>query len=63
MSILIDIKSEEDWNKHSASLPPTTLQIIYFKAEWAAPVSFSMDTYQIIDASPSTCSPVMSRAI
>lgn len=37
MSILTDLKSEEDWNKHSASLPSTTLQIIYFKAEWAAP--------------------------
>jgi len=37
MSTLIEVKSEEDWNKHSASLPPTTLQIIYFKAEWAAP--------------------------
>ncbi|PMD56347.1 monothiol glutaredoxin-like protein-3 [Hyaloscypha bicolor E] len=37
MSILTELKSEEDWNKHSASLPSTTLQIIYFKAEWAAP--------------------------
>jgi len=37
MSTLIEVKSEEEWNKHSASLPPTTLQIIYFKAEWAAP--------------------------
>jgi hypothetical protein len=43
MSTLIEIKSEEDWNKHSTSLPPTTLQIIYFKAEWAAPVSFSLN--------------------
>ncbi|KAH8781929.1 thioredoxin-like protein [Hyaloscypha finlandica] len=37
MSTLTELKSEEDWNKHSASLPSTTLQIIYFKAEWAAP--------------------------
>ncbi|KAE9372044.1 monothiol glutaredoxin-like protein-3 [Stipitochalara longipes BDJ] len=37
MSTLTEIKSEEDWNKHSASLPSTTLQIIYFKADWAAP--------------------------
>jgi len=37
MSTLVEIKSEDAFNKHSASLPPTTLQIIYFKAEWAAP--------------------------
>lgn len=37
MSTLIEVKSEEAWDKHSASLPSTTLQIIYFKAEWAAP--------------------------
>jgi len=37
MSTLIEVKSEEDWIKHSTSLPPNTLQIIYFKAEWAAP--------------------------
>jgi Grx4 family monothiol glutaredoxin len=43
MSTLTELKSEEDWNKHSASLPSTTLQIIYFKAEWAAPVSSASD--------------------
>lgn len=37
MSTLLEIKSEEEWKEHSASLPPTTLQIIYFKAEWAQP--------------------------
>jgi len=37
MSTLMEIKSEEDWNKHAASLPPTTLQIISFHAPWAAP--------------------------
>lgn len=37
MSTLLEIKSEDAFNKHSTSLPPTTLQIIYFKAEWAAP--------------------------
>lgn len=41
MSTLLEIKSEEEWNKHSGSLPPNTLQIIYFKAEWAAPVCLS----------------------
>ena len=39
MSTLLEIKSEEEWKEHSVSLPPTTLQIIYFKAEWAQPVS------------------------
>src|ERR1700710_1930163 len=37
MSSLIDIATEEEWNKHAASLPPTTLQIINFHAPWAAP--------------------------
>jgi thioredoxin-like negative regulator of GroEL len=37
MSTLIEIKTEEDWNKHAASLPPTTLQVISFHAPWAAP--------------------------
>ncbi|KAG4442233.1 hypothetical protein IFR05_002282 [Cadophora sp. M221] len=37
MSTLIEVKTEEEWNQHSASVPPTTLQVIYFKAEWAAP--------------------------
>jgi hypothetical protein len=45
MSTLTELKSEEDWNKYSASLPSTTLQIIYFKADWAAPVGF--DPYVI----------------
>jgi hypothetical protein len=43
MSTLTELKSEDDWNKHSASLPPTTLQIIYFKADWAAPVGLIPD--------------------
>lgn len=37
MSILQEIKTEEEWNAHVASLPPTTLQIISFCAQWAAP--------------------------
>jgi len=37
MSTLIDIETEDQFNKHSDSLPPNALQIIYFKAEWAAP--------------------------
>jgi hypothetical protein len=41
MSTLLEINNDEDWNKFSAAVPATTLQIIYFKAEWAAPVSIS----------------------
>ncbi|KAM3077413.1 glutaredoxin [Clarireedia jacksonii] len=37
MSTLIDITTEEEWQKHTESLPPTTLQIINFHAPWAAP--------------------------
>lgn len=33
----MEIKTEEDWNKHAASLPATTLQVISFHAPWAAP--------------------------
>jgi hypothetical protein len=36
MSTLVEITTEEEWKKHAASLPPTTLQIIYFFADWAA---------------------------
>ena len=36
MSILQEITSEEDWNAHTASLPASTLDIIYFHAPWAA---------------------------
>ncbi|CZT08804.1 probable glutaredoxin [Rhynchosporium agropyri] len=37
MSSLIELKTEEEWNQHASSVPSTTLQVIYFKAEWAAP--------------------------
>ncbi|KAF4628202.1 hypothetical protein G7Y89_g9951 [Cudoniella acicularis] len=37
MSTLLEITSEEDWNKHVDSTPPTALQIISFYAPWAAP--------------------------
>ncbi|KAK2624239.1 hypothetical protein QTJ16_006189 [Diplocarpon rosae] len=37
MSTLMELKTEEEWNQHLASLPASTLQVIYFKAEWAAP--------------------------
>jgi len=37
MSTLIEITNEDEWNTHTASLPPTTLQIINFHAPWAAP--------------------------
>ncbi|EPE30855.1 Thioredoxin-like protein [Glarea lozoyensis ATCC 20868] len=37
MSTLLEIKSEEEWHKHTASLPSSTLQIISFHAPWAAP--------------------------
>lgn len=37
MSTLIDINTEEEWQKHAASLPSTALQIINFHAPWAAP--------------------------
>ncbi|TGO30042.1 hypothetical protein BPAE_0008g00340 [Botrytis paeoniae] len=37
MSTLIDITTEEEWQKHTESLPSSTLQIINFHAPWAAP--------------------------
>ena len=53
MSTLLELKTEEEWNQHSASVPPTTLQIIYFKAEWAAPVSIcSSHSHRLADAPP-----------
>ena len=37
MSSLIEIKTEEDWDRHAATVPATTLQILSFSAQWAAP--------------------------
>ncbi|KAG0647876.1 Monothiol glutaredoxin-4 [Hyphodiscus hymeniophilus] len=37
MSTLVELTTEEEWKNHVASLPPTTLQVIYFFADWAAP--------------------------
>jgi thioredoxin-like negative regulator of GroEL len=37
MSTLLEIKSEEEWHQHTASVPSSTLQIISFHAPWAAP--------------------------
>jgi len=37
MSTLLEIKSDEEWHKHTASVPASTLQIISFHAPWAAP--------------------------
>jgi hypothetical protein len=36
MSTLVEITTEEEWKNHAASVPPTTLQVIYFFADWAA---------------------------
>lgn len=37
MATIKDITSYEDWEAHTASLPPTTTLIISFRATWAAP--------------------------
>lgn len=37
MATIKEITSYEDWEAHTASLPPTTLLIISFHAPWAAP--------------------------
>ncbi|SZF05029.1 unnamed protein product [Blumeria hordei] len=37
MSVLLKIESEEAWEKRMSDTPSSTLQIIYFKTEWAAP--------------------------
>lgn len=37
MSMLLKIESEEAWEKQLLDTPPSTLQIIYFKTEWAVP--------------------------
>ncbi|KAN0110210.1 monothiol glutaredoxin-like protein-3 [Hyaloscypha variabilis] len=58
MSTLTEIKSEEDWNKHSASLPSTTLQIIYFKADWAAPCKQMTTVLQTLASSYPTTDPL-----
>jgi len=37
MSTLKVIASDEEWDTHTSTVPPTTLQVIYFHAPWAAP--------------------------
>jgi len=37
MSTLQEIVSEAEWEKHTSTIPTTTLQVIYFHAPWAAP--------------------------
>lgn len=37
MATIKDIDSYEDWEAHTASLPPTTTLVISFHAPWAAP--------------------------
>jgi thioredoxin-like negative regulator of GroEL len=37
MSTLLEIKTEENWHKHTNTIPSSTLQIISFHAPWAAP--------------------------
>lgn len=41
MSNLLEIATEEEWDKHTSTLPPTTLQVVYFHAPWAARELFS----------------------
>lgn len=50
MSALVELKTEEEWNKYAAEVPGTTLQVIYFKAEWAAPVSLHERILQTMSA-------------
>lgn len=37
MATIKDVTTYEDWEAHTASLPPTTTLIISFHADWAAP--------------------------
>jgi len=37
MSTLKVVASDEEWDTHTSTVPPTTLQVIYFHAPWAAP--------------------------
>lgn len=45
MSNLQEITTEEEWDKHTSELPPTTLQVIYFHAPWAARKLFFLKSY------------------
>lgn len=61
MSTLKEITSEEEWNQHVASLPPTTLQIISFHAPWAArkclaPNLYATQTFGSSHALEASCS-------
>ncbi|KUJ09170.1 glutaredoxin [Mollisia scopiformis] len=57
MSTLVEIKSEDAFNKHCSALPASTLQIIYFKAEWAAPCKQMTTVLQTLASSYPTTEP------
>jgi Grx4 family monothiol glutaredoxin len=51
MSTLLEIKSEEAWNKHTAAIPSSTLQIISFIAQWAKPCAQMTTVLQTLASS------------
>lgn len=52
MSTLIEVAHDGEWEKLSADIPASTLQVIYFKAEWALPVCSLIDALHIADIQP-----------
>ncbi|RDW88134.1 thioredoxin-like protein [Coleophoma cylindrospora] len=58
MSTLLEIKTEEEWNAHSSSLPPSTLQIINFHAPWAAPCAQMTTVLQTLASQYPVTSPL-----
>lgn len=50
MSTITEITSPQDWEKHVASLPPSTLLIISFHAPWAAPCAQMATVLQTLAA-------------
>ncbi|KAH8593270.1 thioredoxin-like protein [Bisporella sp. PMI_857] len=58
MSTLQEITTEGEWDAHTASLPASTLQIIYFHAPWAAPCKNMTTVLQTLASSYSVTSPL-----
>ncbi|KAG9234583.1 thioredoxin-like protein [Amylocarpus encephaloides] len=58
MSTLIEIKTEEDWNKHTTSIPASTLQVISFHAPWAAPCTQMRTVLELLASSYPVTSPL-----
>lgn len=54
----MELKTDEEWTRHNEEVLATTLQIIYFKAEWAAPCTQMTTVLQTLASSYPVTNPL-----